>query len=81
VVDIYARRFQVQERLTAQVADAVNNALSPVGVGVILEAQHFCMCSRGVNKQGSTTITSALRGAIKEKPAARAEFLSLVRAK
>ena len=77
VVDIFARRLQVQERLTNQVADSIQDCLNPIGVGVIVEATHFCMCSRGVNKQGSTTVTSALRGAIKEKPAARAEFLSL----
>lgn len=77
VVDIYAHRLQVQERLTNQVADAINDVLEPIGVGVIIEATHHCMCSRGVNKQGSTTVTSALRGAIKTKPEARAEFLAL----
>ena len=77
VVDIFAHRLQVQERLTNQVANAIWEVLEPVGVGVIIEATHFCMCSRGVNKQGSTTVTSALRGALKEKPAARAEFMSL----
>lgn len=78
VVDIFAHRLQVQERLTNQVAEAIWTELQPVGVGVVIEATHFCMCSRGVNKQGSTTVTSALRGAIKDKPAARAEFLALV---
>jgi GTP cyclohydrolase I len=78
VVDVFAHRLQVQERLTNQIADAIQNVLQPVGAGVIIEATHMCMCSRGVNKQGSTTITSALRGAIKEKPEARAEFLALV---
>jgi GTP cyclohydrolase I len=77
VVDIFAHRLQVQERLTNQVANAIQEVLEPIGVGVIIEATHFCMCSRGVNKQGSTTVTSALRGAIKEKPAARAEFMAL----
>lgn len=77
VVDVYAHRLQVQERLTNQVADAINDVLEPIGVGVIVEATHFCMCSRGVNKQGSTTVTSALRGAMKTKPEARAEFLLL----
>lgn len=77
VVDIFAQRLQVQERLTNQIADSINEVLQPVGVGVIIEAQHFCMCSRGVNKQGSTTVTSALRGAIKEKADARAEFMAL----
>jgi len=79
VVDIFAHRLQVQERLTNQIADAIQENLQPLGVGVIVEATHFCMCSRGVNKQGSTTVTSALRGALKEKPAARAEFLALCR--
>jgi len=77
VVDVFAHRFQVQERLTNQVADTIQDVLDPVGVGVIFEATHFCMCSRGVNKQGSTTVTSALRGAIKTKPSARAEFLAI----
>lgn len=79
VVDIFSQRLQVQERLTNQVADTIDHELSPIGVGVVMEAKHFCMCSRGVNKQGSTTITSALRGAIKDKPAARSEFLSLAK--
>lgn len=77
VADIFARRLQVQERLTNQIADAIHEVLDPIGVGVIIEAKHFCMCSRGVNKQDSMTITSALRGAIKDKPEARAEFLRL----
>jgi len=77
VVDIFAHRFQVQERLTNQIAHAIQTNLEPLGVGVVIEATHFCMCSRGVNKQGSTTVTSALRGAIKEKPEARAEFMAL----
>lgn len=77
VVDIFAHRLQVQERLTNQIADAIQLVLEPIGVGVVIEATHFCMCSRGVNKQGSTTVTSALRGAIKDKPEARAEFMSL----
>lgn len=79
VVDIYSQRLQVQERLTNQIADAIQEGLDPVGVGVVIEAKHFCMCSRGVNKQGSTTITSALRGALKDKPEARAEFLAFIR--
>jgi len=77
VADIFAQRLQVQERLTNQIADTINDTLEPLGVGVLIRAQHFCMCSRGVNKQGSFTTTSALRGAIKDKPAARAEFLML----
>lgn len=78
VVDVFAKRLQVQERLTNQVADCVQDSLDPIGVGVVMRATHFCMCSRGVGKQGSTTITSALRGALKTMPSARAEFLSLV---
>lgn len=78
VADAYAKRLQVQERLTNQIANAIEEGLYPKGVGVVIEAKHMCMCSRGVNKQQSTTITSALRGAMKDKPAARAEFMSLV---
>lgn len=81
VVDIFAQRLQVQERLTTQIADCLMEHLQPLGVGVIVRAQHFCMCSRGVNKQGSFTTTSALRGAIKNGKAARAEFLALTQEK
>lgn len=79
LVDIFAKRLQVQERLTNQIADTIDSALSPLGVGVLMEATHFCMCSRGVAKQESTTVTSALRGALKDRPEARAEFMSLAR--
>lgn len=79
LVDIFSRRLQVQERLTNQIADTMEKVLNPIGVGVLMQATHFCMCSRGVNKQNSTTITSALRGALKNKPEARAEFMSLVK--
>jgi GTP cyclohydrolase I len=78
VLDIFAKRLQVQERLTNQVADCIHNTLDTVGTGVVIEAKHFCMCSRGVQKQGSTTTTSALRGAIKMEPETRAEFLKLI---
>ena len=77
VVDIFSHRLQVQERLTNQIANAIQETLEPIGVGVVIQATHFCMCSRGVNKQGSTTVTSALRGALKDKPEARAEFMAL----
>lgn len=77
LADVFAHRLQVQERLTNQIANALHEHLHPKGVGVVVEATHFCMCSRGVNKQGSTTITSALRGAMKEA-AVRAEFFSLL---
>ena len=79
VLDIFAQRLQVQERLTNQIADSIQEVLQPIGVGVILEAKHFCMCSRGVNKQHSTTVTSALRGVMKTNPSARAEFLALMK--
>jgi GTP cyclohydrolase I len=79
VVDAFAKRLQVQERLTNQIADCIDRVLLPVGVGVIMKARHMCMCSRGVSKQHSTTITSALRGALREKPEARAEFMALVK--
>lgn len=78
VLDVYARRLQVQERLTNQVADLLQEGLDALGTGVVIQARHMCMCSRGVNKQHSTTITSALRGVLRTKPEARAEFMALV---
>jgi GTP cyclohydrolase I len=78
VVDVYARRLQVQERMTDQIADALVDALTPRGVGVVLEAAHFCMMMRGVEKQDSKTITSALRGAFRDDGRTREEFLRLV---
>ncbi len=78
VVDVFARRLQVQERLTDQVADALVEVLEPHGVGVVIEAAHFCMMMRGVEKQNSKTITSALRGAFRDDAATRQEFLRLV---
>ena len=78
VVDLYARRPQVQERLTAQVADAVMRRLEPQGVIVVIEAEHLCMAMRGVRKPGSTTMTSAVRGIFKSDPRTRAEALSLI---
>ena len=79
VVDVFARRLQVQERLTRQVAEAIEDAIHPQGVGVVLEAQHLCMMMRGVEKQHSMTVTSAMLGAFKTQPQTRNEFLSLVR--
>jgi len=79
VVDMYARRLQVQERLTREVAAAVETALRPRGVGVVIEAEHLCMSMRGVQKPGSRTVTSTLLGEMGRDPARRAEFLSLVR--
>ncbi len=78
IVEIFARRLQVQERLTDQVADAVMEVLEPAGVGVVVEASHLCMMMRGVEKQNSTTVTSALRGIFKDDARTREEFLRLV---
>jgi len=78
LVDCFARRLQVQERLTTQIADALVDNLQPRGVAVMLQCRHLCMESRGVCQQGHTTITSALRGAMLDEASARAEFMSLV---
>ncbi len=78
VVDVFARRLQVQERLTRQIADAIVDAIQPQGVAVILEAQHLCMMMRGVEKQHSRTATSAMLGVFKTQMQTRNEFLSLV---
>lgn len=77
VLEVFARRLQVQERLTCQVADALMEHLEPIGVGVVIKARHMCMESRGVCQQGHHTITSALRGVFKSEPETRAEFLRL----
>jgi len=77
VVDVFARRLQVQERLTEQVAQALSDVLAPRGVGVVIEAYHLCMMMRGVQKQNSRTITSSLRGVFREDRATRDEFLRL----
>lgn len=79
LVEIFARRLQVQERLTGQIADTLMENLSPIGCGVVLECRHLCIESRGIRARGSITTTSALRGALLEKPEARAEFFALVR--
>jgi GTP cyclohydrolase I len=78
LVDLYARRPQVQERLTSQVADAVMRKLQPRGVIVVVQAEHLCMAMRGVRKPGSLTMTSAVRGNLKSDPRSRAEALSLI---
>jgi GTP cyclohydrolase IA len=80
IVDVFARRLQVQERLTQQIAEAIEDAIAPQGVGVVIEAQHLCMMMRGVEKQSSLTVTSSLRGVFKTQLQTRSEFLSLVRA-
>jgi GTP cyclohydrolase IA len=77
IVDMFARRLQVQERLTEQVASAIEEVLEPLGVGVVIEAYHMCMMMRGVEKQNSRTITSALRGVFREDAKTRDEFLRL----
>jgi GTP cyclohydrolase I len=79
IVDCFARRLQVQERLTAQIADFLNEHLRPQGVAVVLEASHSCMTIRGIKKPGSVMVTSALRGIFKKDPRSRAEVLSLMR--
>jgi GTP cyclohydrolase I len=79
LVEMYSRRLQVQERLTTEIADAIVQAIEPQGVGVIVEAQHLCMMMRGVEKQHSATVTSAMRGVFKTQMQTRNEFLSLVR--
>ena len=78
LVDIFARRLQIQERLTQQVAETIQRAIDPAGVGVICEAQHLCMMMRGVEKQHSSTITSAMLGVFRDNPKTREEFLTLV---
>jgi GTP cyclohydrolase I len=77
VVDVFAQRLQVQERLTEQIAGALEEVLEPLGVGVVIEAFHLCMMMRGVQKQNSKTITSALRGVFRDDPKTRDEFLRL----
>lgn len=78
IVDMFARRLQIQERLTQQVAQTVHEAINPLGVGVICEARHFCMMMRGVEKQHSGAMTSAMLGAFRDRKDTRDEFLSLV---
>lgn len=78
IVDCFARRLQIQERLTAQIADFLNENLKPQGVAVVLEASHSCMTIRGIKKPGSTMVTSALRGTFKKDPRSRAEVMSLM---
>jgi GTP cyclohydrolase I len=81
VVDILARRPQIQERLTTQIADTIVEALNPQGVGVVVQAEHLCMIMRGVEKPGSNIVTSAMRGLFRRSVATRAEFLSLIKGK
>jgi GTP cyclohydrolase IA len=79
LVDVFARRLQVQERLTRQIAEAIQTLLEPAGVGVVIQASHLCMMMRGVQKQNSSTVTSCLLGAFRDDQRTRSEFLELVR--
>ncbi len=79
IVDVFARRLQVQERLTNQIADAMMEILNPHGVAVIIKASHFCMMMRGVQKQNSSTVTSAMRGTFRENARSRAELMDLIK--
>ena len=81
LVNMFARRLQIQERLTNQIASAIQEEISPFGVGVVVEARHLCMVMRGVEKQNSQTVTSAMIGAFRENVQTREEFLSLIRDK
>ena len=79
IVDVFARRLQVQERMTVQIAQAIEDVLAPKGVGVVADAAHLCMMMRGVQKQNSSTLTSCLLGTFRSDPRTRSEFLGLVR--
>ncbi|OBZ96406.1 GTP cyclohydrolase [Pararhizobium polonicum] len=79
VVDIYGRRLQTQETMTAQIAKAIDDTLQPRGVAVMIEAEHMCMAMRGVQKQGSTTLTTTFTGAFKTEPAEQARFMTMLR--
>jgi GTP cyclohydrolase IA len=81
LVNMFARRLQIQERLTNQIASAIQQKIAPLGVGVVIEARHLCMVMRGVEKQNSQTVTSAMLGAFRENVQTREEFLSLIREK
>ena len=78
VVDIFAKRLQIQEKMTAQIANAIENVLKPKGIAVVIDASHQCMTTRGVNKPESSTVTSAMRGVFKDNPRTRNEFLSFI---
>ena len=79
ITDMYARRLQIQEQLTTQIADAIQKATNAAGVGVVIEAQHFCMMMRGVQKQNSWTVTSMMLGAFRDHDRTRQEFLHLIK--
>ena len=79
IIDMFARRLQVQERMGQQICDALEDVLQPKGIGVVIEANHFCMMMRGVQKQHSTAVTSCVKGLFKEDPKTREEFMTLIR--
>jgi len=81
LVNMFARRLQIQERLTNQIANAIQQKITPLGVGVVVEARHLCMVMRGVEKESSQTVTSSMLGSFKENPKTREEFLSLIHGK
>ncbi len=81
LIDVFARRLQVQERMTVQIAETIQNAIEPQGVGVVIEARHLCMMMRGVEKQHSSAVTSSMLGVFRDEQETRQEFLSLIRAK
>jgi GTP cyclohydrolase I len=81
LIDMFARRLQVQERLTVQIAEAIQEKVRPRGVGVVIEAMHFCMIMRGVEKQNSVAVTSCMRGAFRDQRETREEFLALIKKK
>jgi GTP cyclohydrolase I len=81
IVDVFARRLQIQERMTQQIAQSLQDLLDPIGVGVVAEAQHLCMMMRGVEKQHSGAVTSTMLGAFRENKETRDEFLALIRPK
>jgi len=81
LVDMFARRLQVQERLTVQIAEAIEETVRPRGVGVVIEAMHFCMMMRGVEKQNSVAVTSCMKGVFREQLMTRQEFLALIKAR
>jgi GTP cyclohydrolase I len=79
LIEIFSRRLQIQERLTTQIAEAIQNAIEPQGVGVVIEARHLCMMMRGVEKQHSSAVTSSMLGSFRNEEETRTEFLSLIR--
>jgi len=81
LVEVFSRRLQVQERMTSQIAQSLHEALRPKGVGVVVEAVHLCMLMRGVEKQNSKAVTSAMLGGFRDRPATRAEFLELIKSR